>query len=47
VKPLKPSNDLTSREKAVISGGAGALAAFLSNPFELIMVRQIADGGLP
>ena len=43
-KPVKKHNDLTNREKAVISGFAGSLAAIASNPFELIYTRIIADG---
>jgi hypothetical protein len=31
----------------VISGFAGFLGAFVSNPFELVMVRQIYEGALP
>lgn len=38
-KPFKPSNDLTNREKAAIASFSGALAAIVSNPFELIYVR--------
>ncbi|CAD8074321.1 unnamed protein product [Paramecium primaurelia] len=47
VKPVKPFNDLTLREKAVLSGSVGAFAAFVTSPFELAQVRMIADGGLP
>ena len=39
VKPIKPSNDLTTREKAVLAGAVGGLAAYLTSPFELIMTR--------
>jgi solute carrier family 25 oxoglutarate transporter 11 len=35
VKPVKPFNDLTLREKAVLSGSVGAFAAFITSPFEL------------
>jgi len=35
VKPVKPFNDLTLREKAALSGGVGGLAAFVTSPFEL------------
>jgi len=37
---------LTTREKAVIAAFAGGVAAYVSNPFELINIRQIADGGI-
>jgi len=36
---VKPTNDLNYREKAMIAGAAGYIAAFISNPFELIMTR--------
>lgn len=42
-KPVKPTNDLTSREKAVIGGIAGGVAAFMTTPFTLISIRQILD----
>ena len=45
-KPVKAHNDLTIREKSVIAGFAGAVAAVISNPFELAMVRQISQGTL-
>ncbi len=45
-KPVKPSNDLSNREKAVISGIAGAVAALASNPFDLLNTRIIADGAI-
>jgi hypothetical protein len=32
-------DDLNYREKAVIAGASGYIAAFISNPFELIMTR--------
>eukprot|EP01015_Nassula_variabilis_P036704 TRINITY_DN953_c0_g3_i4.p1 TRINITY_DN953_c0_g3~~TRINITY_DN953_c0_g3_i4.p1 ORF type:complete len:288 (-),score=48.50 TRINITY_DN953_c0_g3_i4:61-924(-) len=44
-KPPKPTNDLTGREKQVISGIAGGVAAIVSNPFDLILTRQQADRG--
>lgn len=47
VKPVKPFNDLSIREKALLSGAVGGFAAYLTSPFELIMTRMIADGGLP
>lgn len=40
-------DDLSIREKAVISGFAGFLGSVVSNPFELVMVRQIYEGALP
>lgn len=46
-KPVKAHNDLTTREKAVIAAFAGALAAFITTPFELVNVRQIAERHLP
>lgn len=46
-KPKKPTNDLTYREKYVISGIAGAVGAVASNPFEIIKIRQISDLGRP
>lgn len=39
VKPVKVTNDLSSYEKACLGSFAGGIAAFLSNPWELIMVR--------
>lgn len=39
VKPVKPSNDLTTREKAILAGTVGGLAAYLTSPFELIATR--------
>jgi hypothetical protein len=38
-KPFKPHNDLTIREKSAIAAFAGSIAAVISNPFELAMVR--------
>lgn len=46
-KPVKPSNDLTYREKSVLSGFAGTVAAIVSNPFEVVLIRQQVDGALP
>jgi len=43
---VKASNDLSHREKAVIAGIAGATGAIVSNPFELINTRIIADGAI-
>lgn len=34
------------REKAVIGSIAGSIAAIISNPFEVVMIRQIYDGSL-
>lgn len=42
-KPVKPTNDLTSREKAVIGGIAGGIAAYVTTPLTLISIRQIID----
>jgi len=39
VKPVKATNDLTNREKALLSGVVGAAAAYATSPFELIMTR--------
>jgi hypothetical protein len=44
VKPAKPYNDLSYREKAWISGFAGAVGAVVSHPFSVISIRQILDG---
>ena len=44
-KPVKPTNDLTHREKGVISAFSGGLGAAASNIFECAMVRKIADVG--
>jgi len=46
IKPKKPTNDLTNREKAVLSGFAGAIGAIVSNPFEVALIRQQCDGAL-
>lgn len=45
-KPFKPTNDLSNKEKAVIAGFSGFVAAYVSNPFELVMIRQIYDVSL-
>ncbi len=45
-KPVKASNDLTHREKGVIAGIAGGLAAIASNPFDLINTRIQGDGAV-
>ena len=42
-KPVKPSNDLTNREKMVIAGFSGGFAALVTTPLALINVRQILD----
>lgn len=39
VKPVKPTNDLSNKEKGVVSGVAGGVAALLTTPFELVMTR--------
>jgi solute carrier family 25 oxoglutarate transporter 11 len=39
VKPKKPFNDLTTREKGVMTGFIGAIAAFATSPFEMVMTR--------
>lgn len=44
-KPPKPTNDLTHRQKSVISAISGALGALASNAFECAAVRKIADVG--
>jgi hypothetical protein len=46
-KPAKVTNDLTYKEKMAISGLAGAIGAVVSNPFEIIKIRQISDLGRP
>jgi len=46
-KPFKPTNDLTTREKALIASIAGGIAAFVTTPFDLINIRTIADGQIP
>lgn len=43
VKPAKKSNDLTIREKMVLSGFVGGVAAYVTSPFTLISIRQILD----
>lgn len=43
VKPAKPYNDLSYREKAVIAGIAGAAGALVSHPFSVVSIRQIID----
>jgi hypothetical protein len=46
-KPKKPHNDLSHREKGLIAGFSGALAAFITTPAELVNTRMIADWGRP
>lgn len=46
-KPVKAHNDLTTREKGVIAAFAGGLAAFITTPFDLVNIRQIAQRALP
>lgn len=43
VKPKKPFNDLTNREKMAIAGFSGGVAAFVTTPLTLISIRQILD----
>jgi len=38
-KPVKPTNDLSTREKAVIAALSGGIAAFVTTPFELVNLR--------
>ena len=47
VKPFKLHNDLTIVEKSTIAGSAGALAAFITSPLQLVSIRQILDSQLP
>jgi solute carrier family 25 oxoglutarate transporter 11 len=44
VKPVKPYNDLSYREKSLIASLAGALGAIVSHPFTVVSIRQILDG---
>lgn len=46
-KPVKAHNDLTTREKAGIAALAGGVAAFVTTPFDLVNIRQIAERALP
>lgn len=39
LKPVKMSNDLTNREKALLGGFAGGVAALITTPFVLINIR--------
>jgi solute carrier family 25 oxoglutarate transporter 11 len=43
VKPVKPYNDLSYREKALIAGVAGVAGAIVSHPFSVVSIRQILD----
>jgi len=43
-KPVKPYNDLSYREKAIIAAIAGAAGAVASHPFTVVSIRQILDG---
>lgn len=43
IKPVKPYNDLSSREKSVIGGISGAVGAVASHPFTVVSIRQILD----
>jgi hypothetical protein len=42
-KPVKPYNDLSYREKALIAAVAGAAGAVVSHPFTVVSIRQILD----
>jgi len=44
VKPVKPYNDLSYREKSLIAAFAGAVGAIFSHPFTVVSIRQILDG---
>lgn len=44
-KPVKPTNDLSHREKGVIAGFAGGMATAVVHPLETIMVRKIGEVG--
>lgn len=46
-KPVKAHNDLSYREKGVIAGIAGGLAALVTYPAELVNLRTVAEGGKP
>lgn len=43
IKPIKPTNDLTKKEKAILSGAVGGIAAYVTSPLTLISIRQILD----
>jgi solute carrier family 25 oxoglutarate transporter 11 len=43
LKPVKPYNDLSYREKAWIAGIAGIAGAVVSHPFTVVSIRQILD----
>lgn len=42
-KPAKATNDLTAREKALIGGISGGVAAYITTPITLVAIRQILD----
>jgi hypothetical protein len=42
-KPAKLTNDITIKDKMIISGIAGGIAGLIISPLELISVRQILD----
>lgn len=42
-KPEKAFNDLTNKEKMVISGFSGGVAAWLMSPFATLNIRTILD----
>jgi len=43
-KPVKPTNDLTHKEKACIAGFAGGAATLFTNPIDVVLTRQQVDG---
>ncbi len=43
LKPVKPYNDLSYREKALIGGVAGIAGAIVSHPFTVVSIRQALD----
>lgn len=43
VKPVKPYNDLSYREKAVIAAVAAVAGTLVSHPFTVVSIRQILD----
>jgi solute carrier family 25 oxoglutarate transporter 11 len=43
VKPVKPYNDLSYREKSLIGSFAGAVGTVVSHPFTVVSIRQVLD----
>jgi len=39
VKPVKPTNDLTHKEKAVLAAFSGFMGTLVSNPLDVILTR--------